>query len=67
MDIGSVVTTVDATDEDEGLNGQVQYEFVENPSNQGRDWTKFRIDRNNGVIKTAVEIDREVQQMYFVS
>ena len=64
---GTFVVRVEARDEDEGLNGEVLFEFVENPTNQQHDWTKFTINMTTGNIYTAQTIDREVQEYYFVS
>ena len=64
---GSWVTQVQAVDLDEGTNGVVEYEFIQNPGTSSPDWQKFSIDRRTGNITTANYIDREEQQLYFVS
>lgn len=64
--MGTYVTYVHATDLDEGDNGIVRYEFIKTPSNQP-DYKKFVIDRFTGIINTANHIDREEQEIYFVS
>ena len=60
------MTKVTAIDEDTGVNGEVHYELVRNPSNQIA-WQKFRIDATSGNITTAGAIDRETQEIYYVS
>ena len=63
---GVWVTRVEATDLDEGTNGIVEYDFIKNPASSP-DWEKFSIDRRSGNITTADYIDREEQEVYFVS
>lgn len=55
-----------ATDEDEGVNGEVRYSFLQTGAGN-RDWENFRIDALTGVITTAVKLDREKQALYSVS
>ena len=59
--------TVHAVDNDQGLNGEVRYQFIENPSDRYQDWRSFHIDSETGVITTAINIDREVQRVFLVS
>ncbi len=63
---GLVVYEVYATDEDKGVNGEVRYSFLQTGAGN-RDWENFRIDAVNGVITTAVKLDREKQALYSVS
>lgn len=63
---GLVVYEVFATDEDEGVNGEVRYSFLQTGAGN-RDWENFRIDAITGVITTAVKLDREKQALYSVS
>ncbi|XP_046692113.1 cadherin-23 isoform X2 [Silurus meridionalis] len=60
---GLVVYEVFATDEDEGVNGEVRYSFLQTGAGN-RDWENFRIDAITGVITTAVKLDREKQALY---
>ncbi|TRY86763.1 hypothetical protein DNTS_008300 [Danionella cerebrum] len=60
---GLVVYEVFATDEDEGVNGEVRYSFLQTGAGN-RDWENFRIDAVTGVITTAVKLDREKQALY---
>lgn len=55
-----------ATDEDEGVNGEVRYSFLQTGAGN-RDWENFHIDAVTGVITTAVKLDREKQALYSVS
>ena len=59
------VVEVKAEDKDEGVNGRVEFEFVE--SLGSLDWRKFKIDRYGGNVTTDDYIDREEQEMYYVS
>lgn len=61
---GYHVTQVVASDEDEGVNGRVEFQFVESLGNL--DWNYFHIDRVTGNITTNGAIDRELQEFYFV-
>lgn len=63
---GLVVYEVYATDEDKGVNGEVRYSFLQTGAGN-RDLENFRIDAVNGVITTAVKLDREKQALYSVS
>ncbi|XP_056327409.1 cadherin-23 [Danio aesculapii] len=60
---GLVVYEVFATDEDEGVNGEVRYSFLQTGAGN-RDWENFHIDAVTGVITTAVKLDREKQALY---
>lgn len=62
---GYHVIQVIADDKDEGINGEVEFEFVESLGNS--DWKFFRIDRYSGNVTTYGSIDREEQEYYFVS
>ncbi|KAA0718279.1 Cadherin-23 Otocadherin [Triplophysa tibetana] len=60
---GLVVYEVFATDEDEGVNGEVRYSFLQTGAGN-RDRENFHIDAVTGVIITAVKLDREKQALY---
>ena len=64
--VGTFVTHVSAEDTDDGTNGVVEYEFVENIAGS-QDFRKFTIDRKTGNITTARTIDREEKETYLVS
>ena len=65
--MGAFVVRVEADDKDKGTNGEVRFAFEENPTNAQKDWLKFIIEPSTGVITTAVSIDREQQETYYVS
>lgn len=58
------VTTVKATDNDKGHNGQVRYSIVQQLNQKG---TKFVINETSGEIKTNKVFDREGEDGRFVS
>lgn len=58
------VTTVKATDNDKGQNGQVRYSIVQQHHQKG---SKFTIDDQTGEIKTNKYFDREGEDGRFVS
>lgn len=58
------VTTVKATDNDKGHNGQVRYSIVQQHHQKG---SKFIIDEISGEIKTNKVFDREGEDGRFVS
>ena len=66
VQVGYWVTQIVATDKDEGINGEVRYMFVRNPSNAQQDWLKFNLHEVAGNITTSVAIDREQQQTFYV-
>lgn len=61
---GTPVTTVKATDNDKGHNGQVRYSIVQQHHQKG---SKFTIDEIKGEIKTNKVFDREEDDGRFVS
>ena len=64
--IGYWVVQVSAEDKDYGANGQVEFAFVTtSPGNT--DWQKFQIDQYGGNVTTKAHIDREEQEVYYVS
>ena len=67
MPAGTYVTMVHAEDKDHGVNGDVHYELVANPTNQRKDWENFVIDQRAGNITTAKMFDREEQEVFYVS
>lgn len=54
--IGTYVVSIEATDEDTGVNAQIFYDFV---SGNARQW--FRIDPISGLVTTKAQLDRELQ------
>ena len=56
-----------ASDGDDGINGEVMYEFITSVTNPNQDWLKFKINEVTGDIVTDAEMDRETQDIYFVS
>ena len=60
---GSVVTTVNATDRDQGPNAQLSYFFAVNGQLESR-VDVFRINQMNGEIQTTNILDRETQAVY---
>ncbi|KAL2082877.1 hypothetical protein ACEWY4_020650 [Coilia grayii] len=58
-----VVYEVYARDDDEGLNGEVRYSFLQTGAGS-RDWENFHIEPVSGVITTAVKLDREKQALH---
>lgn len=54
--IGTYVVSIEATDEDTGVNAQIFYDFV---SGNARQW--FRIDPISGLVTTKAPLDRELQ------
>ncbi len=61
------MTQVQASDGDDGINGQVRYDFVTSVTNPNEDWLKFSLDPETGVITTNAAMDREAQHIFFVS
>ncbi|MFT7806101.1 cadherin-23 [Arapaima gigas] len=59
---GLLVYEVFATDGDEGVNGEVHYDFLRDGGN--RDWENFHINALTGVITTVVRLDREKQALH---
>ncbi|XP_071987316.1 cadherin-23 isoform X2 [Engystomops pustulosus] len=59
----STVYEVYATDNDEGLNGEVRYSLLKTGAGN-KDWEYFSIDLTNGLIQTAQRLDREKQAIY---
>ncbi|XP_066524872.1 protocadherin alpha-8-like [Hoplias malabaricus] len=62
--LGSFVVRVNATDEDEGQNGEVIYSFVKNLDKEIYD--VFALDKNSGVITVQGVIDFEINDVYRV-
>ncbi|XP_030648020.1 protocadherin gamma-A4-like [Chanos chanos] len=58
---GTVVVTVSATDADEGVNGEVTYEFSRLPDKIAR---LFSLDKVSGEIKVTGQIDYEEESVY---
>ena len=62
LDSGSYITTINATDKDMGLNGQIRYSIVQNEINAQR--VPFVINQTTGVVSTSSIIDYEDVQKY---
>ncbi|XP_053575585.1 protocadherin gamma-B1-like [Bombina bombina] len=62
--INSTVICVNATDKDDGINGQITYYFSSTPENT---LLKFYIDPNKGEIKTKNNLDFEKARNYELS
>lgn len=58
--IGSTVVTVRATDQDVGLNSDIEYSIL-NPSGIN---DVFRIDAKTGIVTTRSSLDREITPFY---
>lgn len=57
-DVGYIVTTITATDVDNGESGRLTYNLV--AERDGRSQSMFTIDRDTGTISTSRVLDREV-------
>ncbi|XP_008325195.2 protocadherin alpha-8-like, partial [Cynoglossus semilaevis] len=62
VDIGTSVITVNATDMDEGVNGEIEYFFGEELDPKIYDM--FELDRKTGEIKVKGQIDFEMFDVY---
>ncbi|KAK4302799.1 hypothetical protein Pmani_025146 [Petrolisthes manimaculis] len=61
-EVGATITILTATDEDEGNNGQVQYNFASDEDATVR--SIFHIDPHSGAVTLAATLDREATSMY---
>ena len=59
----SLVVDLDATDRDDGLNQELVYYFV----GGSQDFESFHIDRSDGTLHIARDLDYETTQEYTVS
>ena len=59
----SLVVDLDATDRDDGLNQELVYFFV----GGSQDYESFHIDRNDGTLHIARDLDYETTPEYTVS
>jgi len=59
--LGETVATIAATDADEGVNAEIEYNIT-NGNTEG----KFAIDSNTGVVTIAQALDYEITQSYTV-
>ncbi|XP_022254266.1 cadherin-23-like [Limulus polyphemus] len=59
--IGTTITEVKATDEDEGINGEVRYRLKKLPNGH---WKTFQISEKSGIMTLRQELDRETQRIY---
>uniref|UniRef100_A0AAY5EW86 Cadherin domain-containing protein n=1 Tax=Electrophorus electricus TaxID=8005 RepID=A0AAY5EW86_ELEEL len=62
--VGTVVVKVNATDIDEGLNGEIVYSFVKNLDKHVYD--TFALDINTGEIRIKGKVDFEINNVYRV-
>lgn len=58
---GTWIITPKATDQDAGLNAKIRYSLL------GDKVDRFHVDQDTGVITTAVELDREETDIYFLT
>ncbi|XP_036379668.1 protocadherin alpha-8-like [Megalops cyprinoides] len=63
--VGTVLIAVNATDRDEGLNGEIVYTFGKQLWSKASDL--FDLDRKTGEIKVKGEIDFEEKQIYEIN
>nr|XP_045591384.1 fat-like cadherin-related tumor suppressor homolog [Procambarus clarkii] len=61
LPLGAVVATLQATDQDMGMGGQIKYSLV---SGHG---DAFRVDEETGVVRLSTPLDFETRQTYNVS
>ncbi|XP_033746006.1 LOW QUALITY PROTEIN: cadherin EGF LAG seven-pass G-type receptor 2-like [Pecten maximus] len=59
VDVNTTVLSVQATDKDTGLNGELFYSLLSTPVD-----FPFKIDENTGDIKVKLPLDRETGEMY---
>ncbi len=60
--IGTNVSTIQATDQDTGIRGEVYYNIT-----GGNDEGKFQIDVNSGLVQTTALLDRETTASYVLT
>ena len=60
--IGSTITTVSASDQDHGTDGQITYSII-----AGNSENRFLIDANSGVIELRKSLDRESTAAYVLT
>ena len=56
---GTPVVTLNASDPDLGLNGEVKYSLE--PSDSSKD---FKLNSQTGLLSVASELDREIKEFY---
>ncbi len=61
--VGSSIVTVQAVDDDQGLNGVVRYALKQDSSGH---WKTFAIDEITGIITLQKELNRRRQKLYSV-
>lgn len=59
--IGTTVLVPNASDKDTGLNAKLRFSLL------GESFDSFRIDHDTGVITTAVVLDRELNNVYYMT
>ncbi|XP_068129833.1 protocadherin gamma-B1-like [Hyperolius riggenbachi] len=64
--VNTTITTINTTDKDEGMNGQVTYSFSKTSGNI-HDSATFNINPVTGDIKTNSQLDYEITRNYEVS
>jgi hypothetical protein len=57
--------TVDAIDDDKGVNGQVFY-YLDESNIKSVDWKNFILDSKTGVLTLNTNLDRLKQSLYTV-
>lgn len=61
LPIGTTVLAPNASDKDAGLNAKLRFSLL------GENFDSFRIDHDTGVITTAVVLDRELTNVYYMT
>lgn len=59
--VGKLVMRISASDYDDGNNNVIEYEILEE-----KDYTYFRINKNNGLIYLTKSIDKKALQVYTI-
>ena len=60
--VGTNVTSINATDQDTGIRGEVYYNIT-----GGNDENKFEINANTGLVQTSASVDRETTASYVLT
>lgn len=64
---GTIVTAINATDEDKDYNNQlIKYEFLYSNSSTGQRFQSFSIDKKTGFITLIGSLDREEKPSFKV-
>ncbi|CAG5110053.1 Oidioi.mRNA.OKI2018_I69.chr2.g4502.t1.cds [Oikopleura dioica] len=62
-EVGTIITTLHATDADKGINGEIVYSFQENINSQST-MDKFSLNSSTGELKIAKPLDFESAAVY---